>query len=481
MKKGNVMLKKTLAAILITGLLGSSGLATADVQSEMQSWYNSMGGYSNVTGSQVVNGQTSTTYTGGNLFVRTPNQNYQIAAFAPPSINAGCGGIDMFAGSFSFINSSQLTALFRNIGNNAVNYSFMLAIKAASAEMSDLLQYLQDAASKINSLNTSSCHMAEGIVNAVGSAISDNQAQSTAQGSNVVTNLFSDATDALQNWNTSETAKINARKAASAADPNLAAELNPGNIVFTALQKSNVPVDMYPLMMGLTGAIIIHPAGDASNSGNKTQWTYVPPTGLSFKDFIGDPGTQTTTSLMGLQCDSTTSTPPCMNPTAQAMNADSLAYEVNKTITGAMTNIQNRAGQDFTNTEYTLFTNTTIPLYKLARIAAMNNNPALASDYSQVIAVELAYKWMISVLQNINAVLATSATTAQTPDVIQASEKLTDQIDKQLQIATAEYQAEYAKVIANTKLQQNLKKINDEMVGAFNPSIQSSVIKFSRQ
>ncbi len=470
------MFKKTLTATLIAGLFASS-IATADVQSEMQSWFNSMGGYSNVTGAQVVNGQTSTTYTGGNLFVRTPNQNYQIAAFAPPSITAGCGGIDAFAGSFSFINSSQLTALFRNIGNNAVNYAFMLAIKSASGEMADLLQYLQDAAAKINSLNTTSCHAAEGIVNAVGSAITDNKEQATAQGTAASTNLFQDAADALNQWNQSEQAKIQARKAASAADPNLSAELNPGNIVYAALQKSNVPTDLYPLMMGLTGAIIIRPAGDASNPGHDAQWSYVPPTNLSLDDFIGDPSVQTTTSLMVLQCDPS---PGCMNPTAQAKNADSLSYEVSKTITAGMINIQNRAAQNFSTSDMTLFTNTTIPLYKLARIAAMNNNPALAADYSQVIAIDLAYKWMISVLQNIQAVLATNSTTAHATDVIDANKLLTAQIDKQLQLATIKYQAEYTRIASTITLQQNMKKINDEMMGALSPSIQSSVMKFSR-
>lgn len=476
------MLKKSVSAMMIATLMVSS-IATADTQSEMQSWFNSMGGYSNVTGNQVVNGQTSTTYTGGNMFVRTPTQNYQMTSFAPPSITGGCGGIDMFAGSFSFINSSQLTALLRNIGNNAVNYAFMLAIKTASPEMADLLQYLQDQASKLNNLNVNSCHAAEGIVNAVGSAITNGTDQANAQGTgSTVSNLWTDSFQSYTSWQASNAAKQQALAGASAADPNLAAELNPGNIVYTALQKSNVPVDMYPLMMGLVGAIIIQPAASSGNTnGNKAKWSYIPPTGLSFKDFIGDPSVQTTTSLMGLQCDSTTSTPPCMNPTAQAMNADSLSYEVEKTVTTGMINIQNRQAQTFGPSDYTLFTNTTIPLYKLARIAAMNNNPAMASGYAQVIAIDLAYKWMISVLQNINAVLATSAITAQSADVVQASEKLTAQIDKQTQLATLEYQAAYKKVTTEIDLQQNLKIINDEMVDAFSPTIQNSVMKYSHQ
>lgn len=471
------MFKKSIIAAAVSMMLGSS-VASADTQTQMQTWFNSMGGYSNVTGAQVVNGQTSTTYTGGNVFTRVPVQNYQIASMAPPSINGGCGGIDLFAGSFSFINSAQLTAMLRNIGNNAVNYGFMLAIKSASPQMADLLQYLQDQASKLNNLNVSSCHAAEGIVNAVGSAITDNKEQANAQGTgSTLSNLWSDSFQSLDQWRASNAAKKQARDAASAADPNLAAELNPGNIVYKALQKSNAPSDMYPLMMGLTGAIIIKPSGDASNTvGTKTQWAFVPPTGLSFKDFIGDPSLQTTTSLQGLVCDEPSL---CMNPTAQAMNAESLSYDVQKTITTGMTHISSRTAQNFSASDMTLFTNTTIPLYKLARIAAAAN-PALASDYAQVIAIDLAYNWMTSVLKNISAVLATSSTTSQSPDVVTATQQLTTQISTQMQLATLEYQAAYKKVTAEASLQVNLKRINDEMMNAISPSIQSSVMRFSR-
>lgn len=112
------MFRKRLIAAAIAVTFSVS--ASASIQSEMQSWFNEMGAYGNVTGAQVVQGQTTTVYTGGSMYMRTPIRNYQLASIAPPSIRGGCGGIDLFAGSFSFINSEQLTALLRNIANNAV-------------------------------------------------------------------------------------------------------------------------------------------------------------------------------------------------------------------------------------------------------------------------------------------------------------------------------------------------------------------------
>ncbi|WP_374993212.1 conjugal transfer protein TraH [Burkholderia multivorans] len=55
----------------------------------MTNWFNEMGSYGNVTGAQVVQGQTSTVYTGGSMYMRTPIRNYQLASIAPPSIWSG--------------------------------------------------------------------------------------------------------------------------------------------------------------------------------------------------------------------------------------------------------------------------------------------------------------------------------------------------------------------------------------------------------
>jgi conjugative transfer pilus assembly protein TraH len=65
----------------------------------------------------------------------------------------GCGGIDLFAGSFSFINEAQFVALLKNIGQNALGYFFQLALKSMAPEIAVTLEWLQDQAQKINALN----------------------------------------------------------------------------------------------------------------------------------------------------------------------------------------------------------------------------------------------------------------------------------------------------------------------------------------
>ena len=88
------MLKmRVLAGILA---ITFSTWSMASIQTQMQGWFNEMGAYGNVTGAQVISGQTGTVYTGGSMYMRTPIRNYQMASIAPPSIPAGSGGIDVF-------------------------------------------------------------------------------------------------------------------------------------------------------------------------------------------------------------------------------------------------------------------------------------------------------------------------------------------------------------------------------------------------
>ncbi len=341
------MFRKRLLASVLALTFSTSTLAS--IQSEMQSWFNEMGAYGNVTGAQIVKGQTTAVYTGGSMYMRTPIRNYQLASISPPSVRGGCGGIDLFAGSFSFINSEQLTALLRNTANNAIGYAFMMAVKSISPDLADLLQYLQDQASKINGMNLNSCQMAEGITTAtLGPLLSDKKEQANAQGTgSLLSNLWSDSFQSFDEWRQSKSAKKQARQQAANADANLKEILEPGNVVWKALQKTGTPDELKELMMSMVGTIIIIPPGDTGNeNGEKPLWRYVGPTGVKFADFVGNPESATKSDITLLKCGNDSD---CMTPSATPnQSVASLSWHVRQTMEKATDNIQNRQGQTFT-------------------------------------------------------------------------------------------------------------------------------------
>src|SRR5712671_5322612 len=112
--------KQITATLVIACLLATPPVTIAgDLNTEMQGMFNALGSLGNVTSPGAFRGQAMNLYTGGSLFMREPSKNYSLTRAQLPSLKAGCGGIDLFGGSFSFINKAQFVALLQNIGANA--------------------------------------------------------------------------------------------------------------------------------------------------------------------------------------------------------------------------------------------------------------------------------------------------------------------------------------------------------------------------
>ncbi|MDX8402225.1 MAG: conjugal transfer protein TraH, partial [Mariprofundaceae bacterium] len=152
-------------------------VASAGIVQDMRNFYNGLGASSNITPGGVYQGQAGGYFTGGGMFVRTPQRSYQLLSVTPPSISAGCGGIDLYLGGFSFINKAQFTQMLRNIGNNAVGYAFNLALQTFAPQIYSTMQDLQKVIQKINQASINSCHAAQTAVNGLVGVLTENSAK----------------------------------------------------------------------------------------------------------------------------------------------------------------------------------------------------------------------------------------------------------------------------------------------------------------
>ncbi len=152
------------AVLMSAFLLNTVFPAVADVNSDMNHFFNNLGFASNTSQPQVWQGQAAGYATGGSLYARTQVKNIQMISMTLPDINAGCGGIDAYLGSFSFINSEQLQRFAKQIMSNSQGYFFDLALQTTVPEIKTAKDFLQKMASDVNSMNLSSCQAAQGIV-----------------------------------------------------------------------------------------------------------------------------------------------------------------------------------------------------------------------------------------------------------------------------------------------------------------------------
>ena len=139
----------------------------AGVGEDLEAFFQAVGMTTNVTTPGAHRDQSAGYYSGGGLSVRSRVKNAQIATLRLPSINAGCGGIDMFLGGFSHINKDALINALRNIGSNAAGYAFKLSLKTIAPMIDGVMEDLNDLATKINQANINSCETAATLLGGV--------------------------------------------------------------------------------------------------------------------------------------------------------------------------------------------------------------------------------------------------------------------------------------------------------------------------
>ncbi len=153
-----------LLAILPCFVFGDAG---DEVGADLSNFFNTAGFTSNITNPSAYQGQEAGYYSGGGAYLQSSSRYIQPIGITAPSINAGCGGIDIFSGGMSFINSQYLTQFAQSVMSNASGYALHLALATWAPQINEVLQYIQDEAQQINQYGMSSCQAAEDLVGGV--------------------------------------------------------------------------------------------------------------------------------------------------------------------------------------------------------------------------------------------------------------------------------------------------------------------------
>ncbi|HEP8970433.1 TPA: conjugal transfer protein TraH [Pseudomonas aeruginosa] len=265
------------------------GTSSANIQSQMDSMFESM---SNTTGGGYFESATRGVITGGSMRYRTKIATDPIVSFRPPSFQAGCGGIDMFAGSFSFINAQQFVQSLRSVASNAVGvasgYAFKLALTAMGPTVHNVIQNLQEVMQDVNTMMSNSCQLAQGLVSDAFSAF-DVKTDMNASTENV-TKGIGDVFSQLKPSNLiGSSPKVEQEKAG-----NSEVCKDYGNVLWCAMRKNNIKDtfqygsnETEELILSLVGTAVVGSMTDADDKKGKVRpvdpWG---PLDISLKDVI---------------------------------------------------------------------------------------------------------------------------------------------------------------------------------------------------
>ena len=111
---------KDVLIILLAGIIvllpGTRLSKAATISARMENLFRDMGFRSAETAPGVYESQSRGFFVGGSLKVRSQTESIQPLSMKIPDIKAGCGGIDIFGGSFSFVNADQLIDFLKAVG-----------------------------------------------------------------------------------------------------------------------------------------------------------------------------------------------------------------------------------------------------------------------------------------------------------------------------------------------------------------------------
>ena len=277
--------RHSLLPLFLAAGLGMALPANAALQDELDGMFDSL---INVTSPTAHMGQRRGVIGGGNLYARSRIMTPNIISFAPPSVSAGCGGIDFFGGSFSYINADQFVQLMRAIAANAAGHLFMTALDQMSPTLGSSLRNLQDKIQKMNQALGNSCQLAKGLLADTTAAIQGKELADSsliAQTTGAVSGVF----DAMKSISVS--GKSPQATATETTDGQ--AEVRKtiqGNVLWRALVKSGVQSwfgsgddDMLNAIMSLTGTVIVDPLVDGEEAQASRN---IPPPGIGLRDLV---------------------------------------------------------------------------------------------------------------------------------------------------------------------------------------------------
>ena len=253
-------LRRVLAASVAASLVATSPtLRAGDLNAEVNNMFNNLGAIGNYTAPGAFRGQAYNTYTGGNFMMRSPNKVYQLAAIQFPSAKAGCGGIDVFGGSFSHISAEEFKNMLRNITAALPGIAFQLALEAVSPLLGGLTKWAKGLETWINTARINSCETAKAIVSTAAESVGYSSQEACADLA-VDLGMESDR-DAARRRCASDRPSILA-SARSSGDANIRNKAPfVGNLTWKALQKTGTYLDdnERELIMSIVGTVIYYP------------------------------------------------------------------------------------------------------------------------------------------------------------------------------------------------------------------------------
>jgi conjugative transfer pilus assembly protein TraH len=388
--------KKATAALVLA--LAPVGVLHADLNSQMQEMFDSLGVYGNYSSPTSFTAQNRGYLVGGGVSVRSPIRSITPVGFQRPQFAAGCGGIDMHLGSVSFASIDAYENFFRSLPTVALGYGLKVGLDAISPTLRRAFDNIEDIVNKINSYAMNSCQAAQAAFTGAAGLIESANLERCKR-RKMKENAATDAAAAEKQCKDSPEDVSDGASDVEALKP------VKGNIVWKALLKiDGLTTQDRELIMSIFGTVVIKTGQDPLT---------LPPTIPTFKDFFhgmpppGAPVQGAGTHMNVYRCDTVTE---CLNPSGWYVPVTTFPKRVEERMQSIVDKLLQREPQDELNIGF--INGIRIPVFRMLVFATANNDSVISakmiSDYKDLIAIDLAVSYVDRLIAEASTILKSS-------------------------------------------------------------------------
>lgn len=367
----------------------------------LQDFYDQSGSQTTSTEAGIYSSSTMDMVTGGRFVVKAPRQDFQPYYAQAPHLKAGCGGIDVFLGSFSIPSKEEFLNFLRSIGTALPGLAFQLALQSLAPDLNEQVSQFRDMLMRMSSQMGDSCQAAQAILDNTGASAWLNSMGHRAKNSLRASGVAEDQSDAdfMTRSDGGKTLTSVPNRLDSAGNVIESAEMN---LTWALLKGNNGGKQLdrakREAMMSLVGTVVY--VNQGSGASMVSEERSYPELDL-LHTLLGAENTQTLpTDAFVYRCDDEDR---CLHPTKVTSSDLNIANAIYTAMVNYRNALLQRNPDGVTQEEMTILaTISSLPLLNLVELSASPRIVGFSDLYLQSYAQAAAYEAILAALTQLS-------------------------------------------------------------------------------
>ena len=351
----------------------------------------------NVTPAGILESESLTTMTGGGFVYHAKRRDFTPFSISPPSLKAGCGGIDLFLGAFSIPSREEFVSFLRSVGTALPGLAFQLALQTMAPDLNEMVGRYADLIRSYTNRYSDSCQAAQSLLEDTGAATHIARVVQAAKNS-----LRSEG-EAADQSEADRLVRDNGAKAVASAPERRDSQGNildapQINLTWALLGSGNFARGSTALketMMTMLGTTIFRESGSGADKVLAAREI----AGVDLLPVLFDEE-QSAGAVVRLACDETRK---CLAPKTEAMGEASLVAQMQAAAAHYLGAIESRNAALVTDDELVLLSAlSSVPLLRVLNLASLSRYRGIAADLVSAYVRAAAYEAITTALEGLN-------------------------------------------------------------------------------